>query len=96
MSRGSKARFSMAEAGHGMNTVANGLVNRHREICAESEISPMDYCVALCNAAAWILADQSDMTDPVCLSRISDLHRVTRAALRERRHGQAVLLKFRN
>lgn len=79
--------LELTTADHGMNPIAAGLHDSHREICGTARISPWEFCEALMNAAAWILADSEGLPEAEAMKRIDDLRDVAKAAYRERKHG---------
>lgn len=74
---------------HGMNPIADALHAEHGQMCARAGISPWDFCVALMNAAARILADSKDMPPAVAFERIDALGDVAKAAYQEHRHASS-------
>lgn len=89
MSPPSPARppLTLTAAEHGMNVLAEALHAEHRRMCAKLGISPWDYCAALANVSARILAGSADMPETKAMERIDALRDIARAAYREERHG---------
>lgn len=87
MTQREKPPLGLTPADHGMNPLAAKLHAMHLDVCARSGISPWDFCLALANVQARILAGSKDMPEAKALERIDGLRDVIAAAYREERHG---------
>lgn len=83
-----KPALGLTGANHGMNPVAATLHEMHQEMCAQAGISPWEFCLALANVQARILAGSKDMPEAKAMERIDGLRAVTAAAYREERHSR--------
>lgn len=77
--------WSEVDEHHSMTKMLNSLVEGHRQLCAETGISPWDFCVMLANVQGIILGGSKDMPTDKALERIQKLGEVATLRLHEER-----------
>ena len=77
--------WSEEDENHPMTRMMNCLVEGHRQLCAEAEISPWDFCVMLANVQGLILGQSEDMPTDTAIARIGELGKLAILRIHEER-----------